>query len=776
MKCASGLAKGIATLMAGALLLGCSNNNTSPEGAGDGLSDIRLQGSAAKGIIGLGTVVVQELDLAGEVIATVGETETDIDGSYSLLLSDSYGGGPLLVNVGNNEETAMRCDATTTCGQRQDSLGDNNTVVDFGEWYRPARYNLTALLPGAIDGEEIFATVTPFTHLAAQHVINQGLVDASAIATTNSTISNLLGGIDILNTPAIDVTDAYYRQRASATQVTYAILCAAIANMAQKEVVETTFNDDGTISDDSPTKIEQALNKLVGSFATGALPADDSNALDEVDDALYSMREIVDQAQIVFDYLELSDISGVMATLESEIATASDIDGDSIADIIPEPSVTAADNPLAKAKNLVEDVRTWAYLIDNDLSQAASAFDEQIKLAKASASFVSEDLLDEILIAAIDVAGRFDGTTDLSQYPLNHHWAWPNFTSGTITQSNDGESDIITISDGVFSAESNVVADGQELAVVKEFASVDMTLRLPPDGTSATSHRWQIVSAQVNSDYADVTINDSWVTLNFDQPYTLSASPMDLPTLALDASSYELDLDLSLTQKWDYDASYQASVADPYLTWVDVYYQDPITFEGRLKATLYPIIATDATTLERYIRWVTPSRLELTGVSSDTSGRRVEASLAANVANAETFTPVSDTQVEDADNWIEVDLSPDDLDLTLGISFSLQLEDLPEATIRVTGDRTGLAAGDVELTIDYDNQQLRINASGDANTDSITSEVTLTNQDGAILTFLPDSSPLSGTISYNGIVYGTVSETASGYLKIEYIDGTFEIF
>ncbi len=744
-----------APLLGALLLAGCGGSGgdgepAPPPGTQPGAAGITIEGYAAKGLLGLATITVEELGSNGEVVADVRfeENGTNTEGFYTIELSDDYGGGPVLVSAIINPDSAMKCDATAGCGRRVDGLNDpnGNILVNFGEWFKPPPFKMSALIPAAEPGQRIRASITPFTHMAAGLARASGAVDGAAVARANSEISNLLGGIDVINTRAIDITDAEARAKASPTQIVYAALGAAIANFALRE----GENTDGE-------RIEKGLEKLVASIEGGVMAADDSAATFGDDSAVYSLREIVDEARAILKAVGLVDSSGVLERIEGFIAAAGDSDNDKITEYDPAPSAGAGDEALAKVKGLMEDLRTWGYRIESELYPQGSSFEEQIQLAWRSAAFVSEDLTDEILIAAIDVAGRFDGTTDLTAYPLTNHWAWSNFAAGTIERDASGR---IVIRDALFRRDVEVVIDGVATTEPRDFATLDMVLILPEVGATASEHTYRIESATLTGPYSDATIGPSTVTLHYDAPYTLTRGVMALGTAALDADRYSLELDLSLTQKWDLEGSRQASIEDPYRRWIDVEFDKPVTFSGTLVGSFHPVVEAGA------IVWATPATLQLTGRASD-GDNEAAVTIAANVTNAATFRPVSATRRESADNWMSGNF---------GVTLATTLEDQPELRLTIEGVRTGYQAGEIETTLAFDDQRLTIATSGDALAGTIGHAVTITNQDGAVLEYDPATTGVGGTLSYQGKVYGTLSRTPGGYLKVEYIDETFEIF
>ncbi len=740
--------------LAASLITGCSGSSTdnTPAATPPSYANIELSGTAAKGIIQQGSISAHELNSRGELIATVGEATTDADGSYTLTL-ENYRGGPLLLTLTSGPETTMKCDVVSGCGpRRDDQIADSNSRIDFGEWYLPGNFTLTALLPRASANEMIPANLTPFTHMAARRVHSLGQIDATTVANTNSAVSNLLGGIDILAIAPLDITDAAAElATAPPSRVTYAALCAAIANLA------------GQNPDQSPD-IDTALATLARSFDSGTFPADDSGSAQ--DGNLFSMRELLDASASVFSAAGITDITGVSSALAASITSATDADGDGIAEIAPAPSASAADTNLAKVKALMADIRTWGSVINAQTAQPGDAFREQIELAFEAAEVINELYISELLYLSAKAIINYHAT-DSELYKYRGFGVtsprWPNgFSRGTITRP----------SDGLYLIEGAAV---EPVISGNDYLTLDLTVQLPIDDAVSDRFTYGIVSATISGPYADATISKGLITLNLSEEYTSNvqedAATIEARLIEI-TETIEIDFDLSLTQKWDLHNSALMAIGSGSQEPVQLFYDDPVTFTGAVAATFYPVV--ENTPAE--VTWLAPSTVTISGQVSNSSGDSLAATLAANIGNAELFIPISDTQLEGPDNWLQLNATPDAGNPNLGLAFSMQLEALPEATFRLTANRTGFEAGDVELTIAFDNRQLKIGASGDAAADTISSEVVITNQDGVRLTLNTEAGQRRGTFSYNGNPYGSLEETDSGYLKISYIDGTFEIF
>jgi hypothetical protein len=710
-------------------LFGCGGGGggspTSSQNLGQ-TSSIQFNGAATKGIIQNGIVTAEELDSTGLAIKTVGSAVTAADGSYQLSLSNDYSGGPIKVTLTKDSSTEMKCDVPAGCGNRTDDITDpnGNTAIDFGEWYKPATLSLTALVPEAADNDTIGVNITPYTHLAAQTVLATPNVTATTVADTNSEISNLLGGVDILNTRPLDITDATAVHNGTATEMAYAALASSISSLAD---VDSNGQPD----------IGASLSRLVNSFSSGRFAADDSGASN--DNAIYSMKEIIQTAGNTFSKIGLSDTSGVFANIEDEIKNAVDTDGDGIPDISPKPSGTAGDTRLAKVKAMVSDVRTWGTVIHDQLDAPGKAFGNQIELASQSVSLMHDygftDSLWNSLGNALRVYLLEGGGSDLSQYPINPDPLNLNhFDSGTITEPTPGT---------IVIAGSMVGTD-----------TFKVNIQLPADGSTASSIVLGITSATTSSQYLDASIDAGTITLNLPQPYTINWNEIQAQTAQVpDINSVEINLKTSVTQKYDLQAN------QPFA--------DPITFDGEFKTLVYLDTAINSQTGKREVTWATPSTVNIGGVIQNTTGDNIDANITLNIANAETFSPVSDNVVEDQSNWLDADM---------GVTFSAQLDGLPKAMVTITGNRTSFDTGDADLSMTFGNRSIKFSGTANTTAETFDSEITITNQDGVQLIIKPDPELKTGTIRYNGKVYGTILETQSGLIKINYIDGSFEVF
>jgi len=808
---------------------GGSDPAPAPAPASGNISNVTFDGTAAKGIINLGNVIADELDASGTVIAQVGSAITGVDGSYSLSVDSNYTGGPVRITISADANTQMKCDVPAGCGTRTDGIADSNdaSAIDFGEWYKPGAGNLTmtALVAEAATGDSIGVSITPYTHLAASRAMEAGSLSAAGIYNANSEVSNLLGGIDILNTRPLDITNS---GGGTETEIAYAAFSAAIATLA---------DTDGSGAPD----IDGALAVLSSSFSGGTIIADDGGT----NDSIISLQEIINGALSTLGQAGIGDTSGTIAKLQT------DVDDASGGNVDPQPSPTTGGTALARVKAFVSDVRTWGTVIEEETSAKGEAFGTQIDLASTAADLSMELVIGPVLGSAIDaVFMHITGTaaTDLSEYEVGFPGD-PQFTAGTIAYSNG----VATITNGL--------VDG---------VTVNMSVQLPADGLTATSNLTiDITSATLISNSSELTINRGTMVISLATPYLIDYEIIDAGSTSAepDISGASVNLDVMLTQKKDESGAMLAS---------------SVTFAGTLSTTLAKPVEDDTT---GKIIWITPATLTLTGNISDTAGNSLDASFTANISNAGTFEPVGDLAidtvrddlvtwayagdtftlaspdatltiqwdsssgaatitemrghgysnryvstgsytdivdavarsgsplnwysvyglyawiddeggyfadlgsadfstdgtasgklfdpdfvVEDADNWLAG---------TVGLSFTLQLAGLPEASVNISGERTEFKAGTATVTIAYDRRKIVIagafsNMSSASRDMSSTGSVTITNQDSVVMVIDGDFKASTGDIKYNGQSYGSITQMSNGLTKITYIDGTFE--
>lgn len=708
----------ILVTMVALALSGCGSGGGNDKDPTSGVSGVSLDGTVAKGIVKGGNVVAEELASNGSVLRQIGSATTDASGNYSIDVSNDYEGGPIQVTITSDTNTEMKCDIPIGCGTRSDGIFDTSLVIDFGEWYKPGDFTMTALVAEAAKDDQIAVNITPYTDLAARNAKATGNIDAAAIYNANSAISNLLGGIDILNTKPLDITDAAALNGGTPIQIAYAAFGAAIAALADA-------------SGGNPN-LTAALEKLAASLASGKIAADDSGSSD--DDDKFSLKEILDGSSAVFGHVGVTDNTGVLDDLQGDIDDAEDTDGDGVADLEAKPSDSAGDATLTKVKTFVSDLRTWGNVVNLEAETKADQFDMQVDMASSAAELSMDYVVGPAMEAAITAAlVKFDlGTAEADQL-TSELYIELGFTAGTIANNNG----VYTITGGVVNG-----------------VTVNMSVSIPVDGAAISTATIGITSATFSSAVADATINEGSVTVTLSEPYTIDYAAIDLGEEAPlpEITSLVLDLDFSITQKKNVEGDNLAA---------------NVSFAGALETTLVNPV-TDVETGD--ILWMTPSTLSLDGAISSSAGHSFEASFTANIHNAEDFVPYSEEwELEGAgDNqWLEA---------TIGLSFALALDGLPEAIISITGDRSAVDAGTANVTISYGTRKIEVNGSVSSSVETL-DDVVITNQDNVKLTIEPGNQELmSGEVLFNGNKYADVTKLSNGLVKITYIDGTFESF
>lgn len=832
------------TLSCAAILAACNGGGGGGGAAPPptGVTGVQLSGAASKGIVVNGAVTAEELNSSGSVVRVVGSAVTGSDGSYQLALDSSYTGGVIQVTVTATQNTQMKCDVPSGCGTRTDGLADSDNRIDFGEFYRPASLSMTALLPSADANATISASVTPFTHMAAELAKQSATLDTSAVAKANSEVSNLLDGIDILNTRPVDITDSNAVNNAlSPTQVVYAALLTSVASEAQKDA-----NGQPLLND--------ALALLASSFSTGTILADDSTGNDS---SQISLQEIVSAANDVLSTIGEADITGVLAGLQNDVNTA-------VNNIIdPQPSVTTADSNLDKVKAMVSDMRTWGNVILADTQATGSAFQTEVELASQALEIMNDSPFDAFG-QGLDAAIAFDGSsTDITTFN-------PGFVSGTISSPGTGVVEIVN-------------------GVVGNY-TVNMTITLPDDGATGVQFDLGLSSVTISGVSNAFSVMSGVAHVTFVSPYTIDYAALMAHTAvtAPKVSDVTLDMDASFTQYKDsggvdlpspvsFNGTIQTDL-DP----IDItnnpgdYLVLPKTFTltGQLSDTLgnsmnttlvfnvkntgtfnfvgdFAPVGTAYATLhngQKLVNWAYTDTDAFAGndtftysypgfdvvvhwdasnnsaymtvtysmyggyVYTQYAGAGTVTSLAdaysyfysysvlnnylssyvyvwidneghytANLASADYSVDGSadgtlqspEFVIENANQWINAEM---------GLTFEVQLTGLPLASVNINGNRTAFEGGNGTITISYGTRQFAITVGGFNFVNSTaTGSVRITNQDGVVMTLenvsVSDGTRnMQGTLNYNGIKYGDIERTASSYIKVTYIDGTFEIF
>ncbi|UVW35721.1 hypothetical protein NYF23_03685 [SAR92 clade bacterium H455] len=293
---------------------------------------LTLKGAAVKGVVANAAVAAYEIDSAGVTATTALATSTtDENGDYSLDLPDSFTGGPLLLKLSANDDgsTTMKCDVADGC-----------SGVTFGESFSvPENFELLAVLGNSSAGDEVTLNLTALTTLAAHYANSKtgGLTteNIDAANTQAADTFGLTGGIHQF-TP-VDLTDPNDVAAADPEAIANALYSAG--------VLAALLNDQRDIAD--------GLTSLAEEFANqgGSLVVNDTG----FDSVAISLLEIFESAQEIVDHIDEGG-GAVAANLAVVLAEAAATNPGQRSE--GEPSPNAGATNLAKAKAMIDDVRT----------------------------------------------------------------------------------------------------------------------------------------------------------------------------------------------------------------------------------------------------------------------------------------------------------------------------------------------------------------------------------------------------------------------------------
>lgn len=665
-------------------------------------------GFVSKGIIKNGKVIAQELDARGTVLREVGNATTGADGGYTLAIGNGYAGGPVLFTVSATSATTMVCDVRPNCAKVSKNFGE-----DFLLQAADPSFQMTALLSGATAGEKLTVQITPFTHMSAQRAMARlpalpaGTTPAKAVDEANSEMNNLLGGLDVLRSRPRNLANADDMKEATATEKAYALLTSAIGKLAL---------------DNTGTGLTIAIQRLADSFKEGKIKADEGAS---PDDSRYSLKEILDAAQAQRTSLSLSDDSGVLADLETDIANAG------AGDIDPEPSPNAGDTRVAKIKGLVASMRTWGNQIQN-LEGPAKAFANEIDMAnQATRSFqgpIGQSLMNGVALMGMIADTAQSGGT----FPYGQDTSYdPNFQFGT------PGSGTVTVSDcvnGKFTARLQGTLGTESL----DLTSVD---DCPPVGQTTVPGGSSSLTGTVENNGIKLGLDKGSITFNYTAPLNPDVTTPEEMLAAI--KDFSLQFKATLAQK---------GVAEPV----------SFTGEGQFDVVRCETCTTNPTDPTATLN---PSLIKLSG-GFNKGAKSFTGTADATLNNATTF---DRNQPETGSNVAKS---------TLTLTLTAKLDSLPQAQFTFTLNRTGyvnkIDLGTANLTIAHGGNTLRVDAS---KTSAAPAALTLVfaNQDGVKLSVSGVVGSRSGDVTLDNVNLGKVEEIGkTGIFKVSYNDGTFE--
>ncbi len=339
------LAAAVAAVLAAS---GCGGGGGGSEAPAQVPQTTKLSGVVAKGLISNGTVTALELDSRGKELRTVGQAQTGQDGRYELSLGSDYTGGPILLRLAakGDGSTRMVCDIHPTCG-----------TASFGEWVDlPAAFVLESVIPVAESGQTVKAQVTPFTHMAAARLkamAAEGTIDAAAATAAISEVSQIVG-VDIQTTEPVNLTDS--ASAATPQGVTYALFNAGVGRLV------FAAGTGGVVEN---------LSLLAASFEDGLLEADEIAAPSALLDAVTAEIAATDPA------IDTTLAASVVAAAEAEVEPDGSYDPEP-SESAGSSAVEQAKALVADARTIVTiaaGMESPAQLFAGDIELAGQTFD-----------------------------------------------------------------------------------------------------------------------------------------------------------------------------------------------------------------------------------------------------------------------------------------------------------------------------------------------------------------------------------------------------------------
>lgn len=309
-----------------------------------------IQGAASKGVISNAKVVLYNIQ-EGNVGTALSETTTDDSGHFRFQISSGQSTDFLIETFGGNG-AIMKCDFHLGCGDssNQDFEFDSNLngTVDFGEWFTlPDDFVMSAV----VTKSDIQANIqlSPLSHLAVSYAnsLAGGLTTENIQIANSQTaqVFNLSG--NVVNTAAIDLTDATQVEQADNNQLELATLSAAFLAFSNATTLSTT------------------LNQLADSFASQngqMLTHDQTNSI-----TLANLREAAGELAATLE------LDSVYTAHQYSLLNISNLPSGSYTVAAASDSATLSD--LEKAKTMVNDLQMWQSLLK--LEGPAASLKEQ---------------------------------------------------------------------------------------------------------------------------------------------------------------------------------------------------------------------------------------------------------------------------------------------------------------------------------------------------------------------------------------------------------------
>ncbi|MBT7408148.1 MAG: hypothetical protein HN826_00455 [Methylococcales bacterium] len=470
-----------------------------------------ISGTASKGILIDATVTIVELDLDGNTLNIVGgPVNTDSSGNYSITLNELYANGPIKVLIEANSNTEMVCDVTSGC------LDDNNKTVAFGVNLSVTSLEMTTLLSSVNDGENT-AHVTPYTHMAAESVKNEGAFSGDNIKKANSAIKDLIG-IDPVNTTPIDITKDI-SVNATNDQIIYSTFNSAIAKQA---VIQNK-------------KIGGTVSLLAESFKGGSINASSSGSEFSLDSIRTQTEDQFNNNPKIIQKIASSSTGDLAGQFSTDINTIKQKVANNVGGVVTPIGVVESDSDIENAKAMLSTARSFGFNIQ-ELGKGTNSpvrqFSEQIQSTSTLAESLQSDASSCLNNFPNTIKGFIDSNKGSELLPANGNYSVKTNTfDGSIQISGDNNQRTMTI-------------DGINTSCV-----VNITLKFPVPIISSNILK-SLISGTIKYEKGNksilLTINDGSFELVSDQSLNLAKSP----SFDADELSFEMAfVDSSL--KWD---------------------------------------------------------------------------------------------------------------------------------------------------------------------------------------------------------------------------------
>lgn len=809
------------------LVISACSSGGGGTGGGGGGEPTAVNGTVVKGIIKNATVEIFAIEDGTVAAQPVATTTTDDHGNYTFALPTDFS-GPAMITIhdnGNpNSPATITCDVVTGCGAGTFEFGADMPLGDV---------ELRTLVGNITGGANQTAAITPFTLMAAAYAEQlPGGLTPENIATANSKVGNLLGVNNIVTTIAPDITDATATDN-TFNETKYAYLNAAIASLAEsdyagdiKQVLDTLVsnysNNDGEL-----IGVESANSDAIISLSEvaghAALQAGLNNSDGQVQNALDNLNTIAQVSQdqptdtMPSPTVGLGDLDVVKAFV-ADARTWGNVINQEIQNNNPSPfqqQVAMAGTAFATAAPVLTNAFNYgmtaafeAYMSGSTATPDLASYFSDADPVTATGTItvtnntssttvdvngiindidthftVEAPLLDngnligksfELSVTGLSLTNNnaaitgdngtvtvaYTETTDLTSWVSDPSMApFPDPDMGSIDitnvaieqlDSNDPISYSGSIQVEIVGSKGNhgsetVIRDSLNNVVHYNPAHVNFTGSV----SNATSNSGSTNNSAITGHIAATMVNAQ--TFMPAQPLQSGDVTPNLGSYAFSSDGNTLTIRVpGLTRTIAYTPGTQMiTITETYdgtNPWTNTF--GPYQSLGEYITSGLPYVRYMDIQVpgEAYYHVPFPTTWNPQGGNLDGI-----VTWGAPVPNE---TPTNFRELSD-----------------ILVSFNAQLDGLPEALFEITGNKTGYDAGNGAVTIAYGGRRIELQAEyADGNT---TGTVTLTNQDGVVITYQKTDTETNGVITYNGTKYADI-ETVNGITIIRYIDGYFD--